>query len=159
MVEIGIAIAAATKAVGTLKQGLALGNDLVSLKADFNKVFDAKNAVERAKAKQANRPLAKKLMDNQSVEGHALDFALETMQIKQLEKDLKDAFIYSGRGDEYKLMMRERRRETQRREVMSAQMIREAEEKKKLIADIALISAIIVSGTGLTFLIMWMVLS
>ena len=55
--------------------------------------------------------------------------------------------------------MRERRRETQRRKVMSAQMIREAEEKKKLIADIALISAIIVSGAGLTFLIMWMVLS
>ena len=50
MVEIGIAIAAATKAVGTLKKGLALGNDLVSLKNDFNKVFDAKNALEQAKA-------------------------------------------------------------------------------------------------------------
>lgn len=157
MVEIGIAIAAATKAVGTLKKGLALGNDLVSLKADFNKVFDAKNALERAKAKQANRPLAQKLMDNQSVEGHALDYTLEKMQIKQLEKDLYEAFVYSGRGEEYTIMMRERKAETLRREHLSAQMIREAERKKKLIADIALITSILVSGLGLTFLVMWMI--
>jgi len=159
MVEIGIAIAAATKAVGTLKKGLALGNDLVSLKNDFNKVFDAKNALEQAKAKEANRPLAEKLMDRQSVEGHALDYTLEKMQIKQLEKDLYEAFVYSGRGEEYTIMMRERKAETQRREHLSAKMIQDAARKKKLILDIMLIVSIMVSGLGLTMLILWMVLS
>lgn len=155
MVEIGLAIAAATKAVGTLKKGLALGNDLVSLKNDFNKVFDAKNAVEIAKAKEANRPLAEKLMDKQSVEGHALDYTLQNMQIKQLEKDLYEAFVYSGRGDEYKIMMRERKAETQRREHLSAKMIQDAAKKKKLILDIMLIVSLIFSGLLVTFLLVW----
>tara|TARA_B100000530_G_C15881075_1_gene457472 strand:+ start:662 stop:1132 length:471 start_codon:yes stop_codon:yes gene_type:complete len=142
MIEITVAIAAASKAITVIKKGLALGRDTQELSSQFAQFFDAKDKIDKAKADSEHTPLGKKVFDSKSVEAHALEVALAEHKARELEKQLRELFVYSGQGDVYKSMMRARQKERQRR----LQAARRQAEQKKFILDMFLIGSVVVVG-------------
>ena len=142
MIEVTVAIAAASKAITVIKKGLALGRDTQELSSQFAQFFDAKDKIDKAKADSEHTPLGKKVFDSKSVEAHALEVALAEHKARELEKQLRELFVYSGQGDVYKSMMRARQKERQRR----LQAARRQAEQKKFMLDIVLIGSVVVVG-------------
>ena len=142
MIEVTVAIAAASKAITVIKKGLALGRDTQELSSQFAQFFDAKDKIDKAKADSEHTPLGKKVFDSKSVEAHALEVALAEHKARELEKQLRELFVYSGQGDVYKSMMRARQKERQRRLVVA----RKIEERRKFLLDLTLIGTMIISG-------------
>ena len=142
MIEVTVAIAAASKAITVIKKGLALGRDTQELSSQFAQFFDAKDKIDKAKADSEHTPLGKKVFDSKSVEAHALEVALAEHKARELEKQLRELFVYSGQGDVYKSMMRARQKERQRR----FQAARRQAEQKKFMLDMVLIGSVVVVG-------------
>ncbi len=142
MIEVTVAIAAASKAITVIKKGLALGRDTQELSSQFAQFFDAKDKIDKAKADSEHTPLGKKVFDSKSVEAHALEVALAEHKARELEKQLRELFVYSGQGDVYKSMMRARQKERQRR----LQAARRQAEQKKFMLDMVLIGSVVVVG-------------
>ena len=142
MIEVSLAIAAASQAVSTIKKGLRAGSDAQDLATQFASFFDAKDKIDGAKAQSEHAPLGSKVFAKQSVESYALEVALAEHKTKEMEKQLRELFVYSGQGDVYKSMMRTRQKERTRR----LQAARALAERKKLIFDIVLIACIVTVG-------------
>ena len=142
MVEVTVAIAAASRAVTIIKKGLALGKDTQELSSQFAQFFDAKDKIDKAKADSDHAPIGKKVFASQSVEAYALEVALAEHKAKELEKQLRELFVYSGQADVYKSMMRARQKERQRRLVVA----RKIAERRKFLLDLVLIGTMIISG-------------
>ena len=142
MIEVTVAIAAASKAVTIIKKGLALGKDTQELSSQFAQFFDAKDKIDKAKADSDHAPIGKKVFAAQSVEAYALEVALAEHKAKELEKQLRELFVYSGQADVYKSMMRARQKERQRRLVVA----RKIAERRKFLLDLTLIGTMIISG-------------
>ncbi len=145
MIEISLAIAAASQAVSTIKKGLRAGRDAQDLASQFANFFDAKDKIDGAKAESEHAPLGSKVFAKQSVESYALEVALAEHKTKEMEKQLRELFVYSGQGDIYKSMMRTRQKERTRR----LQAARALAERKKFLADIVLIACIITIGISI----------
>ena len=142
MVEVTVAIAAASRAVTIIKKGLALGKDTQELSSQFAQFFDAKDRIDKAKADSDHAPIGKKVFAAQSVEAYALEVALAEHKAKELEKQLRELFVYSGQADVYKSMMRARQKERQRRLLVA----RKIAERRKFLLDLTLIGTMIISG-------------
>ena len=142
MIEVTVAIAAASKAITVIKKGLALGKDTQELSSQFAQFFDAKDKIDKAKADSDHAPIGKKVFAAQSVEAYALEVALAEHKAKELEKQLRELFVYSGQADVYKSMMRARQKERQRRLVVA----RKIAERRKFLLDLTLIGTMIISG-------------
>ena len=142
MIEVTVAIAAASKAITVIKKGLALGRDTQELSSQFAQFFDAKDKIDKAKADSEHTPLGKKVFDSKSVEAHALEVALAEHKARELEKQLRELFVYSGQGEVYSSMMRARQKERQRR----LQAARRQAEQKKFMLDMVLIGSVVVVG-------------
>ena len=138
MIEISLAIAAATKAIGVISKGLKAGKEAQDMASQFSTFFDAKDKIDTAKTESENPTISSKVFAKQSVESYALEVALAEHKTKDMEKQLRELFVYSGQADIYKSMMRTRQKERQRR----LKAARAAAEHKKLIADITLIAFI-----------------
>ena len=145
MIEISLAIAAASQAVSTIKKGLRAGRDAQDLATQFASFFDAKDKIDTAKTESDNPAIGSKVFAKQSVESYALEVALAEHKTKEMEKQLRELFVYSGQGDVYKSMMRTRQKERQRR----LQAARALAERKKLVLDIILISCFVAVGLGI----------
>ena len=145
MIEVSLAIAAASQAVSTIKKGLRAGRDAQDLASQFANFFDAKDKIDGAKAESEHAPLGSKVFAKQSVESYALEVALAEHKTKEMEKQLRELFVYSGQGDIYKSMMRTRQKERTRR----LQAARALAERKKFLADIVLIACIITIGISI----------
>ena len=145
MIEVSLAIAAASQAVSTIKKGLRAGRDAQDLATQFASFFDAKDKIDGAKAQSEHAPLGSKVFAKQSVESYALEVALAEHKTKEMEKQLRELFVYSGQGDVYKSMMRTRQKERTRR----LQAARALAERKKFLADIVLIACIITIGISI----------
>jgi len=142
VIEISLAIAAATKAIGVISKGLKAGKEAQDMASQFSTFFDAKDKIDTAKTESENPTISSKVFAKQSVESYALEVALAEHKTKDMEKQLRELFVYSGQADIYKSMMRTRQKERQRR----LKAARAAAEHKKLIADITLIAFIALAG-------------
>ena len=150
MIEVTVAIAAASRAVSLIKKGIQVGKDTSELSTQFAQFFDAKDKIDTAKTESENAPIGKKVFAAQSVEAYALEVALAEHKAKDLEKQLRELFVYSGQGDVYKTMMRARQTECNRR----LEVARKLAARKKFIIDTCLIVTIIATGVGIiTFLL------
>ena len=145
MIEVTVAIAAASRAVSLIKKGIQVGKDTSELSTQFAQFFDAKDKIDTAKTESENAPIGKKVFAAQSVEAYALEVALAEHKAKDLEKQLRELFVYSGQGDVYKTMMRARKTERQRR----LEITKKLAARKKFIFDTCLIATIIATGMGI----------
>lgn len=154
MIEVTVAIAAASRAVTLIKKGLQLGKDTQDLSSQFAQFFDAKDKIDSARADAENTSLGKKVFAAQSVEAYALEVALAEHKAKDLEKQLRELFVYSGQGDVYSSMMRARQQERQRR----LHAARELAKQKKFMFDLVLIGVVFTAFVGIVSFSMYIIL-
>lgn len=154
MIEVTVAIAAASRAVTLIKKGLQLGKDTQDLSSQFAQFFDAKDKIDSARADAENTSLGKKVFAAQSVEAYALEVALAEHKAKDLEKQLRELFVYSGQGDVYSSMMRARQQERQRR----LHAARELAKQKKFMFDLVLIGVVFTAFVGIVAFSMYIIL-
>ena len=104
-VSITVAIATAQQAVNTIKKAKALGQDIGQLIGEFSKFYNASTEVYLAtntlRTEKATR-------SNADIYKMALEIAYAAKAFRDNEKELKDILIYSGNGEVYQDMMRQR---------------------------------------------------
>lgn len=109
MLEIGIAINMAVSAFNGIKKAVEAGREIEDVAGYFGKFFDAKEAISEASLDNENAPIFKKIFAGRSVEAQALEITTAKHKAAKIEKELREFLIYSGQGQFYEDMMRERR--------------------------------------------------
>ena len=102
-VSIGIAFAVAQKAVGGIKQAIALGKDVNSLYGQFSRFFENSDVVHSTNTKISSGELT----DGQ-IRSLSIQIAMQSKTLRDAEKQLKELLIYTGNGDVWDEMMGER---------------------------------------------------
>lgn len=149
MIEIGLAISIASSAFSTIKKAVETGREIEDVAGFFGKFFDAKDNIVAAGESAKNQPFAKKLFSGSSIEAQALEITAARHKVAALEKELREFLIYSGQGQFYEDMMKERRniRETRLREAAKKA------ENRKLLIDAVTIGLIGVFAIGIIVVI------
>ena len=104
-ISITVAIATAQQAVNTIKKAKALGQDIGQLIGEFSKFFNASAEVYMATNKLRSE---KATRSNADIYKMALEIAYAAKQFRDNERELKDILIYSGNGEVYQDMIRQR---------------------------------------------------
>ncbi len=130
MIEIGLALAAASKAFNLIQQGVEAGQDAADLIGKIGSFYDAKEKVQEAK-EEVDRQKAKGIYASGSVENYALKVVEAEMKIKKYEEQVKKIFVDKGKTPQYKRMMRIREEERYRRNQQQIKENRLKREKLK----------------------------
>jgi hypothetical protein len=109
MIEIAVAVSMAVSAFNSIKKAVELGRETEDIIGYFSTFFEAKESISEASQYHANTPLVKKLFTGKSVEAQALEIITARHKTAQIEKELREFLIYSGQGQFYEDMMKERR--------------------------------------------------
>ena len=109
MLEIGIAVNMAVSAFNGIKKAVEAGREIEDVAGYFGKFFDAKEAISEASLDNEHAPIFKQIFAGRSVEAQALEITAAKHKAAKIEKELREFLIYSGQGQFYEDMMRERR--------------------------------------------------
>ena len=153
MIEIGLALAAASKAFELIQKGVQTGQDATDLIGKLGSFYDAKDKVQEAKQELERRP-ASGAYASGSVENYALKVVEAEMKIAKYEEQVKKIFMAKGKTPLYQRMMRIREEERHRRaqekikqnRIKREKLRKEQELKNLLFAVIA--AALCVGGAG-----------
>ncbi len=104
MIEIGLAIAAATKSVELIRQGVKLGSDVKSLNSEFEKFCNFKEQIAEAKREQNSDEYFENFSEAQ-IKKHSREMALAEMEAKKMETDIRNAFFSANQMDVYFKML------------------------------------------------------
>ena len=128
MIEIGLALAAASKAFELIQQGVQTGQDASDLIGKLGSFYDAKDKVQEAKEDLERRPNAGRYGAG-SVENYALKVVEAEMKIAKYEEQVKKIFMQKGKTSMYQRMLRIREQERKRREQEKLKQARIRREK------------------------------
>ncbi len=153
MIEIGLALAAASKAFELIQQGVQTGQDASDLIGKLGSFYDAKDKVQEAKQELERRP-ASGAYASGSVENYALKVVEAEMKIAKYEEQVKKIFMAKGKTPLYHRMMRIREEERHRRTQEAIKRNRERREKLRKEQEIKnlifamIAAALCVGGAG-----------
>jgi hypothetical protein len=147
-VSIGIAFSVAQSSVNNIKKAMALGKDIHSLTGEFIKFFNSSDKVHSASVKLKAENVGKSDSELGAV---ALELAMNSKRLRDAEKELKELLIYSGNGDVWEDMLRERTRLIKERNAAEREMIKAKAKQREQLAEDFL--TIVVSLVGLFILI------
>ena len=139
MMEAIAVVAAANSAYNTLKSAISNGREIADLAPVLGRFWDAKENLSAIEQKNKHPNLIEKTFGAKSVEAQALHITLHKNKITTLETELKELFIYTGNGNLWEDMMRERRHIRNRR----AKEARERAMTRRLIWNIVAIGALV----------------
>ena len=132
-VTIGLVFSGAIKAVGYIKQAIALGKDVNSLAGQFGKFFDGADAIHREQTKK--KAEGKRTGKSDAELGkEALDIAMHSDALREAERDLKDMIVWQlGKPQIWEKMVYERNRLfKERADAEQAEKERQLAHKKKM---------------------------
>ena len=153
MIEIGLALAAASKAFELIQQGVQTGQDATDLIGKLGSFYDAKDKVQEAKQELERRP-ASGAYASGSVENYALKLVEAEMKIAKYEEQVKKIFMAKGKTPLYQRMMRIREEERYRRnqeKIKQARIKREKLRKEQELKNLVfamIAAALCVGGAG-----------
>ena len=134
---VGAAFAVAQASVKTVKEAIKLGKDIYEVSGDLTKFFTSQSQInqELRKAEGKKQELLKdsKHADYYDLTARALDAAIKAKKMKQDEAEIKTLLIWTGNGDVYRDMVRERLRLEKEQEIAESRELfeRTIKEKKK----------------------------
>ena len=153
MIEIGLALAAASKAFELIQQGVQTGQDATDLIGKLGSFYDAKDKVQEAK-QELERRHASGAYASGSVENYALKVVEAEMKIAKYEEQVKKIFMAKGKTPLYQRMMRIREEERYRRnqeKIKQARIKREKLRKEQELKNLVfamIAAALCVGGAG-----------
>lgn len=140
MIEVVAAVQMAGSAYNMIKNAVEKGQEVQDIYHVFSKFFDAKEQIAEANVAASNPSMVGKLFSGSSVEAQALEVTAARFKIKQIEKELYEFLLYTGQGEFYEEMMKERRHIRQ----MRLQAAEEAARKRANLIDMIAIAGFIV---------------
>ena len=135
MLEVMAAVNIANSAFNALKTGIAKGKELQEMGETLGKFWDANESITQAGIENETATYAKKLLQGKSIETQALEITIAKTKAREMENELREYLIYSGQGEFYREMLRERKN-------IKNERLREARARamaKKDAADLALV--------------------
>tara|TARA_R100000951_G_scaffold51233_1_gene43238 strand:- start:3131 stop:3601 length:471 start_codon:yes stop_codon:yes gene_type:complete len=136
--EIIAAVQMCSSAYRFMKTAVNEGKDIGDMSRAVGKFFDAREEISVLEQKATNSGAIQKLFGGKSIEAQALELTLQKNRAVQLEKDLKDLFLWSGRGDLWESTIRERAR---------LRNMRIAEAKARAQSKAAMLDILAIIGT------------
>jgi hypothetical protein len=164
---VGAAFAVAQASVKTVKEAIKLGKDIFEVSGDLTKFFTAQTTIntEIKKAESQKHELLKenKQEDYYALTAKALDAAIKSKKMKQDEAEIKTLLIWSGNGDVYHEMVKERMRLEKEQALIESKELfdktvaaKKKQEMKELQADIALVvGTILIFAFLFTIMVQW----
>ena len=153
MIEVMAAVSIANSAFNALKTGIAKGKELQDMGETLGKFWDANERITQAGIENETASYAKKLLKGKSIESQALEITIAKTKAREMENELREFLIYSGQGEFYREMLRERR-------AIKNQRFREKRARelaKKDAMDLALIVFLFALGGGVLAAIVAMI--
>ena len=141
-ITIGAAFLVAEESVKAVKRGIALGKDIYAVSGDLMKFFNAKSDInkevrrheaEKAAAMAKDAKAAHK--DYYELTAEAMDTVLKVKRMKHFENELMTTFIWSGEGDTWREIVKERARLEKEQEAREAQERLEKLAQEKAAAE------------------------
>ena len=135
MIEVMAAVSIANSAFNALKTGIAKGKELQDMGETLGKFWDANERITQAGIENETASYAKKLLKGKSIESQALEITIAKNKAREMENELREYLIYSGQGEFYREMLRERKN-------IKNERLRKARARamaKKDAADLALV--------------------
>jgi len=133
MIEVVAALSAANAAFSALKAGVDKGKELHEMAGTLSKFFEANEQISEASIENKEVSTTAKLVAGKSIEQQALEISLAKKRAATLEKELREYLIYTGQGDFYRDMLKQRRILKQRK----LEAARAAAKRKSDMTDIA----------------------
>ena len=136
-------IAAASAAYSTIKTAIQQGKELFDVAKEVGEFLESKESLQKkAHAK-----------------GYKSDFQafMELEKVNQMQKELKEAMVYSGRPalwQDYCAFMSDRKKQ---REAQQLQEIRERQKRRRMIIDSAIIIGGIVATVAVIVTFLWVI--
>jgi len=133
MIEVVAALSAANAAFSALKAGVDKGKELHDMAGTLSQFFEANEQISEASIENQEASTTAKLVAGKSIEQQALEISLAKKRAATLEKELREYLIYTGQGDFYRDMLKQRRILKQRK----LEAARAAAKRKSDMTDIA----------------------
>jgi len=109
MIEVVAALSAANAAFNALKAGVDKGKELHDMAGTLSQFFEANEQISEANIESQEISNTAKLLAGKSIEQQALEITLAKKRAATLEKELREYLIYTGQGDFYRDMLKQRR--------------------------------------------------
>jgi len=109
MIEVVAALSAANAAFNALKAGVDKGKELHDMAGTLSQFFEANEQISEANIESQEISKTAKLLAGKSIEQQALEITLAKKRAATLEKELREYLIYTGQGDFYRDMLKQRR--------------------------------------------------
>jgi len=164
---VGAAFAVAQASVGAVKEAIKLGKDIYQVSGDLTKFFSAQTQIN-SELKKAEEAKQQSLVENRHKDYYeltavALDIAIKKKKMIRDEAEIKTLLIWSGNGDVYSEMVKERLRMEKEQALAESRELfdRVAKEKRKqelkeLQGEIVMIIGVVVLiVASFTMLVRW----
>jgi len=138
--EIIAAVSAANQAFNFIKKAVHKGRELQDLTNAIGAFWDAREEVSVLEQKATNPSKMQKIFGGKSVEAQALEVTLQKQRAENLERELKDIFLWTGNGHLWTEMIRERSRIRNTRIAAAKQ----AAQTKAAMIDLAIIGGTVI---------------
>ena len=164
---VGAAFAVAQASVKTVKEAIKLGKDIYEVSGDLSKFFHAQHQIKQQvqQADEKKRELLKedRQKDYYELTAIALDAAIKQRKMIQDEAEIKTLLIWSGNGDVYHAMVKERMRLEKEQALAESKELMEKhlkeikkQELKELQGDIALVAGtVLIIVIFFTMIVQW----
>ncbi len=164
---VGAAFAVAQASVKTVKEAIKLGKDIYEVSGDLSKFFHAQHQIKQ-ESRQVEEKKRESLKENRQEDyyeltARALDVAIKERKMIQDEAEIKTLLIWSGNGDVYHAMVKERMRLEKEQALAESRELMEKHQKeirkqelKELQGDIALVAGtVLVIVITFTMIVQW----
>jgi len=153
MIEVVAALSAANAAFNALKSGVEKGKELQDMAGTLASFFEANEQISEASIEAQEVSNTAKMVAGKSIEYQAMEVALAKQRAARLEKELREYLIYTGQGDFYRDMLKQRRIIKQRR----LEAVRAAAKRKSDMIDIVVgivaVGVVVVTLIGMVYFI------
>lgn len=140
--EIGLLIATAETAVGTIKKAIAVGKGAHECMTEFMKLFDAADAINKTSNNDKHKA-------GRSEMAEAMESVIAAKRVKDMMDELQQFLIYSGQADVWNDIIKERNAIRQRKkaeelaELRAKQAKRRAKQQMVEVVVVSLASAVL----------------
>lgn len=149
MVEIALLLAGAETAISTIKKAIQVGKDANQCLGEFMQLFDAQDAINKASLEERSKGPEKSAM------AEAMESVMAARRVKEMMEELQQFLIYSGQGDVWEDIMRERNAVIAKRKSAALDAQRQAAKKMRQRAEMIEIGVVSAAAISLTGLVLW----
>lgn len=153
MIEIGVALSAATQAYGAVRKMIAAGRDLEDTVGQLSQWFGAYSDIREAEHSVKNPGLFTKIVHNKSVASASVEIFAARQKMRAQEKELREIILYAYGADAWREMMQIRKQVAKERQ----DAIHKQARKRKELLDNCLIMFAILVLVGLLYGMGWFV--